>query len=387
MKILYFNPYLLSSDGSGLHSREFVRFAEQEAVEIVTYPVGNIGEVNGSAKSLFGIKRESAPGLFAVLALMRGSFRSFSTFSHLYKIIREFKPDVIYQRLHPFDWSARWLQLVSHLPLVIELNSSAGLETGRIWGKKGSWIYDFHEKVCLRKADGIIVVSSALAKIVQEVGIPSEWILINPNGVDLSLFTYSPSERSAIREQLGISENGFVIGFSGSLKPWHGVDNLLEAFPKIAEKLPESYLLIIGEAGKKANDRKEGIIFSGKVPHNEMPKYLSACDVCVAPYPKLDPFYFSPIKVIEYMAMQIPVVASDQGQLHELLNQNRGVLYDSENNNNLVEALLWVHENSDESEKSAGKAREYVEQNLTWKGNITRTLEFLQKTLANRNDK
>jgi len=387
MKILYYNPYLVSSDGSGIHSREFVRFARQADVNLVTYPADHTAVESGLLKSAFGFKREWAPELFATLALIRGVFRSILTYAHLLKIVRKIRPDVIFQRLHPFDWAAYWLHITSRLPLVVELNSPAGIETGKIWGQQSVWIYDFHEKACLRHADGIIVVSSPLAKIVQLTGIPAEKILINPNGVDLDLFSYSATERTSIRAQLGISEQSYVIGFSGSLKPWHGIDNLMKSYRVVEKQIPDSCLLIIGGADGKERESTGKIIFTGKVSYQEMPKYLSACDVCVAPYPKLEPFYFSPIKVIEYMAMRIPVVASDQGQISELLSQERGILYDPETNDHLVEALTWVFENPAVAKSSARMACEYVEQNLTWKNNVDRAIYFMQNTIAKFKDK
>src|SRR5207247_157692 len=127
-----------------------------------------------------------------------------------------------------------------------------------------------------------------------------------------------------LRRRLG---SGFVVGFVGSLKPWHGVDTLVEAFRMLRAARPDAHLLLVGEGpSREALERRvasrglgEAVSFTGAVPYHEIPHYLAAMDVAVAPHAASNHFYFSPIKIFEYLAAGCPVVASAIGQIAELL--------------------------------------------------------------------
>jgi glycosyltransferase involved in cell wall biosynthesis len=113
----------------------------------------------------------------------------------------------------------------------------------------------------------------------------------------------------------------------GSLKPWHGVAILVEAFAALHLQSPGTRLMIVGEGpeqDKLAEDvcrrsLADAVRFTGWVPPSDLPALLASMDVAVAPYPELPHFYFSPLKVYEYMAAGLPVVASRIGQVAELI--------------------------------------------------------------------
>lgn len=378
MKILYYNPFLLSNDGSGIHSREFVRFAQKTGVNLITYPIPKLIIESGSKQSLFGIQRKYIPEVFAIGALVKSFVNSLCQYLALRLLVEQQKPDIILQRLHALDWAGYWLHLTTGLPLVVELNSPISIEVGSIWGKRGIRPYSFHEQKCLKDADAITVVSEELANLMADLKTPTKRVVVNPNGVDIEKFKLTQEMGSQIRTKLGIPSDASVIGFTGSMKPWHGIHNLLQAFDLMTKKQSNLYLLIIGPSEKNMNARvikREGVFYVGQVMHDEIPFYLSACNVCVAPYPKINPFYFSPIKVIEYMAMGLPVIASDQGQNHELLASGRGVLIEPDDNEELANSLIWSVTNKSSSSRMGKIAQDYVRNNLTWEHNVQRALK------------
>src|SRR5262249_7297316 len=134
-----------------------------------------------------------------------------------------------------------------------------------------------------------------------------------------------------------------------SLKPWHGLEFLVDGFGKIVAHRPDTALLVVGEGPclaelqtRVAHDRLERhVILTGRVPHADIPGYLAAMDVTVAPYTAQDGFYFSPLKVVESLAAGRPVVAPQLGQLTDLLQDDvTGLLYQAGDRKAFVERML-----------------------------------------------
>ena len=179
-----------------------------------------------------------------------------------------------------------------------------------------------------RVADRAFVASSALLAVSGEV---AAWLQgfsaahgkvhVVPNGVRPERFPEMlPPSRPA---PAGV----FTVGFVGTLKAWHGLSILVDAFARLHERFPLTRLLLVGdgpEREKTAADLfvrglSEAAVFTGTVGPEEVPQLLASMDVAVAPYPAIDRFYFSPLKVYEYMAAGVAVVASKIGQLEDLI--------------------------------------------------------------------
>ena len=157
-------------------------------------------------------------------------------------------------------------------------------------------------------------------------GVDPSRVTVLPNGYRGTLF------RSGLRPKE--TDRPFTIVFVGSLKPWHGLDVLIEAFRQLRTVHDDCRLVVVGDgplraalqAGVRGALPESALRFVGAVPHEQIPRLLADADVAVAPYPALDRFYFSPLKVIEYCAMGLPVVASRVGQIADLLTDDESAL-------------------------------------------------------------
>lgn len=144
----------------------------------------------------------------------------------------------------------------------------------------------------------------------------SESVRTVPNGVSITRIVPRP-------EDIGDP----VVTFVGTLKPWHGVADLLAA--AALAKRPWK-LRIIGDGPERAalEEQVAGlgieVDFRGAVAPADMPGQLAGSAIGVAPYPDLggeQQQYFSPLKVYEYLAAGLPVVASAVGQLPQILGE------------------------------------------------------------------
>lgn len=261
-----------------------------------------------------GIGREVRPLIYNAWVTQRA-----------FEALRSHRPAAIVERLSLFGCVGLDLATKLDVPLVLEVNAPLTQEADTFRALQLRSLAAEIETRVLHGADRIAVVSSQLGDRLVAEGVDADKISVVPNGVDPSEFDPFPT-REAVRAELGLSD-AFVVGFSGSLKPWHGVDVLVRVFAELAERDRSAHLLLVGGGpaaaelralvAEKGLDRR--VTFTGAVPHEEVPKLLRAMDVAVAPFLPMEDFYFSPIKLFEYMASGACVVASRIGQITEVI--------------------------------------------------------------------
>jgi glycosyltransferase involved in cell wall biosynthesis len=229
----------------------------------------------------------------------------------------------------------------------------------------------------------VIVVSRQLQEFVAVCGVPPSRIQILPNSVDPQRFAKARSDRS-VRTQHRL-DGMRVIGFVGSLKPWHGTETLLEAFHALHTKVANAHLLIVGDGPGRAHlenyaqthGLNGAVTFTGNVPYDDIPRYIAAMDIAVAPYIPSENFYYSPIKIFEYMAMGKPVVGGRIGQVEEVITDGEtGVLFEPGNIAALRAALAQLTNDSSLCRRLGKNARAWVETERTWDNNAQQVVEM-----------
>lgn len=252
------------------------------------------------------------------------------------------------------------------LPYVLEVNAPLVDEAVRFRGLQDAQLWRQRERSLMARAEHVVVVSSALRDHAIAAGANPAAVAVIPNGVDLELFALG--DGAAVRASLSLGSE-IVIGFAGSLKPWHGVRLLLEAVRLLAQELR---VLIVGDGPEReALERlatepglRGKVVFTGSVAHDEVPAYLNAMDVGVAPFEPIEGFYFSPLKVAEYMASGLPVVASRQGDLPVVL-AGAGMLFEPGDGPALAEALSTLATDPDLRSRLGELARIRA-QSMSW---------------------
>jgi glycosyltransferase involved in cell wall biosynthesis len=137
-------------------------------------------------------------------------------------------------------------------------------------------------------------------------------------------------------------------------------------------------LLIVGDGpGREALENythsrglSHAITFTGEVSHDYIPHYIAAMDITVAPYIPNENFYFSPIKIFEYMARGKPVIAGSIGQVEEVITDGRtGMLFEPGNLDQLTAALVKLMRDAQLRQYLGEKAKAWVLKERTWDNN------------------
>ena len=292
------------------------------------------------------------------------------------RALRELKddpPDAIIERLSLFSHIGADLADSLCCPMFLEVNALLTQEARQFRHLELVELAEEIESRVLQRADGIMVVSSELVPMLVAAGVSESKIHVVPNGADVTLFDPA-DDGQVIRQRLNLSD-AFVVGFAGSLKVWHGVDLLVEAFEALHASDPSAKLLVVGTGPAENDLRSEvnrtglgsAVVFTGAIKHEQIPVHLAAMDVAVAPFRRMEQFYFSPLKLFEYMAAGRCVVASRLGQIEEVVTDGEnGVLCDPDDVASLADAMLELRRDPDRRQHLASAGRQCVEQNHTW---------------------
>ncbi len=243
--------------------------------------------------------------------------------------------DAIYERYSLWSDAGARLRAAAGLPLVLEVNAPLRAEAARHRSLLDDALAAQIEAAQFGAADHVVVVSEALADYVIAHGAAPHGVHVTPNAVDPQRF--HPAVRGgAVRQRYGL-HGRTVVGFAGRMRPWHDGPTLLRAFARLHAADPAYHLLLVGEmdpellAQIEAAGLADAVTCTGPVPHSDVPQHLAAMDVAVSSHAASEAgaaFYFSPLKLFEYLACGVPTVAAAVGQPARLLQSGvNGYLY------------------------------------------------------------
>ncbi|MHB2147451.1 glycosyltransferase family 4 protein [Calditrichota bacterium LG25] len=303
----------------------------------------------------------------------------------LQKAIDSFRPDIIYDRYAHFSFAALWAAKKNNLPLILEVNSPYSIQK-RQWEKLYfPWLSQYGEKKIFNAAPHIIVVSTPLKKIVMDYGVPEEKITVLPNGTDPERFNPDIDDRS-LRKKLNLTGK-IVLGFVGILRRWHNIDQLITVLEELNLPRLNSAMIFLGDGPSYQElvefNREKGheawIRFLGRIPHSEIQQYIAMMDVAISPHATP---YSSPMKILEYMAMEKAILAPDMENIRDILRDGENaLLFKPDDARSLKEKLLLLIQNEDLRRRLGKTARRDVVQKFTWLGNARKTAEIAQKLI------
>lgn len=376
MRLLYLSADpgvpVLGHKGASVHVRQLARALERAGCEVVVASprIEPAGDALDAAVELAAVS-PVLPRSLASEADVREAMDAQA--AELLALARDRAVDAVYERFSLFSDAGVRVAAALRLPHALEVNAPLREEAERFRTLPHAELAARVERDVLEATGRVLVVSAALVERMLAAGARPGGVEVAPNGV-ASDVPLASSDRAG---------RPFTVGFAGSLKAWHGVEVLLEALATAAAQVPDIRLEIVGDgplAALLADGAFDGgrLHWHGALPHRETLERIATWDVGAAPYLPIEDFYFSPLKVLEYMAAGICTVASALGELPELLDGGeRGVLVEPGDPQALAAALVAIAGEPRRGLELGLAAREHVVTHRGWDVNAGRVLAAL----------
>jgi glycosyltransferase involved in cell wall biosynthesis len=307
------------------------------------------------------------------------------------RIARQVAPDVVIERYYNFGGEGIAAARATGALGVLEVNApvidhagsaKATLDKAVVFEPMRRW----RERLCDQA--GLLVTPSAA---ILPPSTPPEKIVLLEWGADTDRF--QPGARGPLRFE---RPTGMLVVFAGAFRSWHGAVHLVRAIRQLRERgRRDVSAVLIGDGPELARTRTEaegveGIVFTGPMSHDEVPAHLAAADVGAAPFdvgahePLSLGFYWSPLKIFEYMASGLPVVAPAIDRISTLVgNGVEGVLYSPSDRTGLAAALESLTDAS-RRDRMGRAARARAVASYSWAAHC-RTLEAaMSRALARK---
>lgn len=278
------------------------------------------------------------------------------------------RPDLVYERYSLNSFAAALACRLAGIPLVLEVNDSVTIERSR--PLRFAAAAGAIEGFCVRRAALVITITEKFkSNLVERYRLPGSRVLVLTNAVSARRFRArtGPSPLKSDPRWKGKT----VIGGTGQFLPWHGLQELLEALaPEMARR--DLFLLFVGDGpvreGLLARAAELGlgerVGFTGMVPLSAVPEHLSVLDIAVIP--SAAP-HASPMKLMEYMAMGLPIVAPDLPSIRAAVpGDGLARIFPAGDMAAMKSRLLDMLDRPEEARSLGRAARERVFAELTW---------------------
>ena len=372
MKILY-NHRIASKDGQYVHLKEMVDALRRAGHEVQLVGPDIVDSADfGSAGGIVGSLKRVLPQLF--YEILEFAYNVVA-WVRLYRAARRHRPDVIYERYNLFFVAGVWVSRQLDIPLILEVNAPLFEERARYGGISLSRLARWSQQYVWRNADAVLPVTSVLAATVVAAGADCGSISVIHNGVVLDRYDDLP-DRPEAKKRFGL-EGGVTLGFVGFIREWHRLDYVIDAMCDSA--LADANLLVVGDGpAREALQRQADqaglgarVVFTGLVSRADIIGTSAAFDIALQPHVVA---YASPLKLFEYMAMGLPVIAPDTPNIREVLTHDQdSLLVPPGDRTTMYDALVRLVQDQELRTRLGEGARSRIETGgFTWDNNARR---------------
>ncbi|UII24841.1 glycosyltransferase family 4 protein [Fulvivirga maritima] len=216
-----------------------------------------------------------------------------------------------------------------------------------------------------KQADLVLAVSEEVKQAVLALGVDEKKVIVTPCTVSAKRF--DNVDGNEVRHSLGLKDD-FVIGWVGSFRKFHSLDLLIESFKGVATQLPQAKLLLVGDGPERAAIQEmvkqmglhDKVIFTGNIPHKDVNSYIKAFDISILPSKSTEGFHYSPLKLREFFAAGVPVIASAVGDVKKVIMESEGGwLVSPGSKDSISEMILKMESNREAVKVASSNARNY----------------------------
>ena len=279
------------------------------------------------------------------------------------------QPHVVMERYYNFGGEGIAVAGTRGIPSLLEVNSPLVDHPGSLKGALDALtlarpLRRYREGLCRRAS----VLVAPILEIVPDFARPKTEIVTWGANVD----AFDPDRRSmSLRRSLGVPEGAVVVVFSGSFRPWHGVHVFEEAARRLRAR-EDLFFLLVGGAQAGEGDGYRGRRL-GAVRYERMPEILASADVGVAPYDTARlgqlrlGFYWSPLKIFEYMASGLAVITIAHPPLNDIVRGGQEGLHVREADaEDLARAIVQLADEPVLRARLGRNGRERVVERYSW---------------------
>ncbi len=386
MKILYHHR-IVSKDGQYVHLEEMVKALTRQGHEILLVGPKIVETTEfGSEGGMISWLKKYVPKV--IYEILEFSYSFYDFFKVLFYIAK-FKPDGIYERYNLLFVSGIWVKKLTNLPLLLEINSPLYEERSKFGGIGFQSLARWSENYCWKNADYRLPVTQVLAQRVIESTAMTNKLEVIHNGINYERFSET-KETEYYKQKSGL-QGKLVLGFTGFVREWHGIEQVIDILKEYQAK--NLHLLLVGDGPARESlekyalslDVASSVSITGIVQRDDVNQYVSAFDIALQP--AVVP-YASPLKMFEYLALGRLIVAPDDDNIKEILQDGvNAILFESGNDSAFKQAIIQAIE-IDDAEKAALslRAKETIkEKGFTWENNASRVVDLFNKLKINRN--
>ncbi|MFC7373048.1 glycosyltransferase [Fictibacillus iocasae] len=349
---------LLLAPGRSIHTQKWALYFQQKGwqVKVATF-ADHYSEENAREVDTVILPKN-----------LPGKLSYFGAVPAVKKILRSFQPDIF----HAHFISSYGLigALAGYHPFYVS-----------VWGTD---IFEFPKKnlvnrkliqYTLRQAEGICSTSHVMGK--ETAQYTDKKIHITPFGVDLSIFKPMDVEK----------KQGLQIGIVKALSDKYGIGTLIQAFKRVHDQHPSTELVIVGGGPQLMDYQRlsadlgidDHVTFTGKVPNNQVPKYINSMDIFVVPSRDQESFG---VAAVESMACGVPVVVTNVGGLPEVVIEGEtGLIVPKESPDALAAAIVQLIEDEETRLSMGRKGIEHVKREYDWYENASRMEKLYHQTI------
>ena len=374
VKILYHHR-IASKDGQYVHVEELTNALDELGHELhfVAPQVNENADFGSDGGFVSKLKKALPKALYEILELSYSAW----VFIKLVVAILKFKPEVIYERYNLYQPAGVLAAKLFGIPLLLEINAPLAEERAKYSGLALQGFAKKIENFTWRGATHCLPVTDVLADHVREALIPESRITVIHNGVRQQFIN------EMMQHDINVDKQEIVIGFTGFIHPWHGLDKAIEAIAEHKE-LPLR-LICLGDGDILPDLRKqaealgisEKVEFKGLVTRDKVLDFVKEFDIALQPDVTA---YASPLKMFEYMAVGALIVAPKTPNIQEILSDDTALFFEKGDKSSFKEALTAAITSYKTFDcKRYAVKQSVIDNRFIWQENANRVVDLASK--------